>query len=195
MIPVWNGGAHMKYFRLLLVFQLLLLGLGAIAATASGQVQDGPEPNLSAYHLAASDAEKTLDRVLRSSEKDANLLDFVLHTPWYKPRADKGYVGYFTKHFLSVMAEMEKKAVKDNCKGKYLKGEICGLDYNPLTCAQDQAETRYLYRADSSDDAKAVISYVWPGEAQRAAVFEMLYENGCWKIDAVRCRPDDGPPN
>lgn len=98
----------MKSIRLLLVLQFLLLGPGAFAATASGQVQDGPKPNLSAVHVAASDAEKTLNRVLRASEKDANLLEFVLHTPWYKPRAEKGYVGYSSKHFLSAtMAERE----------------------------------------------------------------------------------------
>ena len=88
----------MKSIRLLLVFQFLLLGLGAFAATASGQVQDGPKPNLSADHVAASHAEKTLNRVLRASEKDANLLEFMLHTPWYKPRAAGPGAAVKTRH-------------------------------------------------------------------------------------------------
>ena len=161
--------------------------LGSTAFTQSGK------PSAIApkgYHTASSEAETALDAILRLSDKDDNMLNFVLHTPDYKPKADKGYAGHFTQRLLRDMAEMEKKAVQQNCKGKYIKGELCGTEYNPLTCAQDASDSGYLYRTDSSGNSKATISYAWPGEKKRLAVFEMVLENGRWKIDSVTCNPD-----
>ena len=56
-----------------------------------------------AYHRAASQQENTLDTILRNSEKDQNLIEFVLRTPFYKSNKDKGYARYFTKNFLTAM--------------------------------------------------------------------------------------------
>jgi len=84
---------------------------------------------------------------------------------------------------------MEKETVKKNCKGKYIKGELCGTDYNPLNCAQDDSELPYLYNTISSGDGKALITYKWQdgGTEGSLATFEMLQEGTDWKIDAVKC--------
>jgi hypothetical protein len=173
-----------------------LLTLAAFAATtligSTAFTQSGKPTAMAmqGYHLASSDAETTLDAILRLSDKDDNMLNFVLHTPDYKPKADKGYAKHFTQRLLHDMAEMEKRELKSKCGGKYLKGELCGTEYNPLTCAQDASDSGYLYRTDSSVDSKAIISYAWPGEKKRLAVFEMIRENGRWKLDSVTCNPD-----
>jgi len=174
----------------LLVLSLLFWTVVGLFAGPSPLVLAGaPGGGASAFHPAAGDAEKTLDRVLRLSEKDANLLDFVRRTPDYKPKADKGYVRYFTKRFLDAMAAMEKKAVRENCQGKYSDGEICGLDYNPLTCAQDRADNAYRYATDaSSEEGMASVRYTWPGSKKPLAAFGMVQEGGQWKIDSVRCQ-------
>lgn len=165
----------------------LTLGLwllaGLLTAWAAPRASEPGE-----FHRAATPAETALDRVLRLSEKDPNLVEFLLATPLYKAKADKGYARYFTARLRADLAAMERASVTENCQGKYLEGELCGLDYNPLTCAQDLSDKAYLYRTSSSDDARAVIDYKWPGEKQPAARFVLVREDGQWKVDAVTCR-------
>lgn len=167
----------------------LLLVLALLVMATPGRAKEPTSPGAAGYHVATTEAEKALDHVLRLSEKDGNLLEFVLHTPQYKPKADKGYARYVTKRLLADMAAMEKAAVTANCKGKYVAGELCGVDYNPLTCAQDEAEGAYQYKTESAADGKAVVAYKWPDEKDKAATFEMLEEGGAWKVDGVKCRP------
>ena len=140
-------------------------------------------------HPATTESEKRLDRIVRQSEKDQNLVEFVLRTPAYKPKADKGYAGLFTKRLLDAMAARERAAVAENCKGKYIPGELCGLDYNPLTCAQDEPDGPYLYTTQSAEPEKATIVLFRPGEKKPAVRYEMTREAGQWKLDAVRCLP------
>lgn len=140
------------------------------------------------FHPVETPIEKTVDTVLRLSEKDSNLLEYVLHTPQYDAKTDKGYARYFTRRLLDDMAAMEQKAVLENCNGKYVEGEICGTDYNPLTCSQDGSEAPYQYKTESSDAGKAVIAYKWKSEKDPQARFDLVEEGGAWKIDAVRCR-------
>mgnify|MGYP007111634448 CR=1 FL=1 len=143
-----------------------------------------------AYHRATSEPEKTLDSILRNSEKDHNLIEFVLHTPFYKSKNDKGYAQYFTRTFLATMAAMEKKTIQENCKGKYIEGELCGTDYNPVNCALDNGPSPYLFKVDSLTQDKAIIAYKWrTKDATPAATYELLREGGAWKIDRVICHP------
>ena len=166
----------------------LTLGLWLLASLpAAWAAPRASEPG--GYHRAATPAETALDRVLRLSEKDSNLVEFLLATPQYKAKNDKGYGRYFTARLRADLAAMERASVAENCQGKYIDGELCGLDYNPLTCAQDLSDKAYLYRTSSSDDARAVIDYKWPGTADPLASFDMIREAGAWKLDAVRCLP------
>lgn len=152
---------------------------GAVAAKQDGST---------AWHRPQTAAEKTLAKLLRLSETDQNLVEFVLHTPFYKPQADKGYGRYFTKRLLTGMAAMERETVRANCRGKYLEGELCGTEYNPLTCAQDEM-AGYLFRTLSQDDGQAVIDYRWPTEKRSMGRYELLRKAGQWKLDRVTCRP------
>ncbi len=167
----------MKCTRLQLRF-LLLSAACLLAGAAMVQAGTSSPKDQGRRHTATSDAEKALNKVLRLSEKDNNLLEFVLQTPQYKPKADKGYARSFTKRLLTDMAALEKNAVQENCQGKYIKGDLCGVDYNPLTCAQDTSDAPYLYQTESSTKGKAVISYKWPGAADETATSEMLQEGG-----------------
>ncbi len=172
-----------RLLPLLLFVPVLLL------AAVSGLAKEPARPADAAFHAAATAPEKALDRVLRLSEKDADLLEFLLRTPRYKPKANKGYAGYFTNRLLADMAARERAAVRENCQGRYVDGELCGLDHNPLTCAQDEAEGAYLYKTESTSDGRAVIVYKWPGEKKAMATFDMVLEGEKWKVDGVRCLP------
>lgn len=168
--------------------RLLLMALWLLAGTAAGSAAAqavGPgDP-----HRAAAEAEKTLDRVLRLSEKDQNFIEFLRATPQYQARPGQDYGRYVTARLRGGMAALERAAVTTNCQGRYIDGELCGLDYNPLTCAQDEGPGAYLYKTESSGDDRAVIAYAWPGEKGMVASFRMVQEGGVWKIDAVTCRP------
>lgn len=179
---------HWRWRRQALCLTCLTLGLWLLAGLLTAWAAPGAsEPG--GFHRAATPAETALDRVLRLSEKDPNLVEFLLATPQYKAKADKGYAQYFTARLRADLAAMERASVAENCQGKYIDGELCGLDYNPLTCAQDLSDKAYLYRTSSSDDVRAVIDYKWPGTADPLASFDMIREAGAWKLDAVRCLP------
>ncbi|KHK04068.1 hypothetical protein [Desulfovibrio sp. TomC] len=168
------------------VLAVVVLDLGA---GLSGQTAVALALGQGGYHRAATEAEKTLDRVLRLSEKDPDLVAFLLATPQYKARAGKDYGRYVTPRLRTDLAALERATVAENCQGKYLDGELCGLDYNPLTCAQDLADGAYLYQTASSGDGRAEISYKWPGEKDSLGRFTLVQDGGVWKIDAVTCLP------
>jgi hypothetical protein len=166
---------------LVLVFVCVAgVGLGTVTARAAGP---------GGFHRAATEPEKTLDRVLRLSEKDPALVEFLLATPQYKAKAGKDYGRYVTSRLRADLAALERAAVAENCQGKYLDGELCGLDYNPLTCAQDMADGAYLYQTEFSGDGRADIAYKWPGQKAVVARFALVQEGGVWKLDAVTCQP------
>lgn len=162
----------------------LFVGAACWAGGAFAAGHDGP----TAWHRPQTEAERTLAKLLRLSETDQNLVEFVLHTPFYKPKADKGYGRYCTKRLLADMAAMERDTVRANCQGKYLEGELCGTDHNPLTCAQDEM-AGYLFRTLSQDEGHAVIDYRWPTEKRSMGQYELVREGGQWKLDRVTCRP------
>lgn len=159
-----------------------------LAVVVSGTAFANTAGGTNAFHAAATPAEKMVDTVLRLSEKDNNLLEYLLKTPQYDPKVANDYSRYFTKRLCDDMAAMEKMAVEENCQGKYIDGEVCGTDYNPLTCSQDGSEAPYQYRTESSADGKAVVAYKWRGEKDAQARFDLVEEGGVWKIDSVRCR-------
>lgn len=140
-------------------------------------------------HPAASEAEKALDKLLRLSEKRAGLVDALLG----RPGGGKGEAALAreltTARLRHDLAELERKAVRDNCKGRYIPGELCGLDYNPLTCSQDASDAPYGYRTTAATADRADIAYSWPGAADPSARFVMVREAGAWKLDTARCLP------
>lgn len=165
------------------LFAVLAMGVVLfLSSNFAGAGNSSPRP----WHLPQTEAEKALAAVLRLSEKDQNLLEFVLHTPFYKEKSDKGYARFFTKRLLSDMAAMERATVKENCRGKYVSGELCGTDHNPLTCAQDEMNGTF-FDTRSQDASHALIASRWPKEKKTAAQYELVREDGMWKLDRVRC--------
>ena len=178
-----------KLFGALLSVMALLL-VGAASSLAGPPVgDDSAKPAAGRPHPAATEAEKALDKLLRLSEKRYGLVAAVLSRPG-GGKGDAALAGELTTVRLRRdLAELERKAVRDNCKGRYVPGEICGLDYNPLTCAQDESDAPYSYRTTAGAADQADIAYSWPGAAAPSASFVMVREAGAWKLDAVKCLP------
>ena len=179
-----------------MVLAMLFTSLGGAVALAGPPVSavsvgsgDAGNAMASRPHPAATEAEKALDKLLRVSEKRYGLVAAVLGRPGGgKHDADLARE-LTTARLRQDLAGQERKAVRDNCKGRSIPGEICGLDYNPLTCAQDESDAPYSYRTTAGAAGQADIAYFWPGAASPSARFVMVREAGAWKLDAVKCLP------
>lgn len=169
---------------------MALLVVGAASSLAGPPVGGDPaKPAADRPHPAATEAEKALDKLLRLSEKRFGLVAAVLGRPG-GGKHDVALAGELTTARLRQdLAGQERKAVRDNCKGRYVPGEICGLDYNPLTCSQDESDAPYGYRTTAGAADRADIVYSWPGAANPSASFVMVREAGAWKLDVVECLP------
>jgi hypothetical protein len=171
--------------RVRLFISALSLSLLSAAVGTAALAKDG------AFHTATTPAEKALAHVLDLSSKDGNLFSFVLNQPDRDQTKDVTYQGLFTNALLATLAERERKLVEESCGGVYLDGEICGIDYDPIACAQDYSDTGNLYRSDMVQPDLAVVSYTIPGELADQAVaiaqYRLVRRGEAWLIDSVRC--------
>jgi glycine/D-amino acid oxidase-like deaminating enzyme len=106
-------------FRIVMLFFMLVYPLDVISA--------------SEYHAPETQAEKQLDSLLQRANVEDELFDFVLLRPWYQPKAQHIYSQFFTDALLHAYRQREAVLVHENCDGVYREGEICGLDFNPIT--------------------------------------------------------------
>jgi hypothetical protein len=120
------------------------------------------------FHAARSPPEKALVEILLLSDRDDNLFDFVLKRPGYDAKKDKGYARLFTKGPLAAWAGAEARAVESDCQGKYIEGEICGIDYSPITCGNAISDTGYRFRTVKADEREAILSTRWAGQEAEA---------------------------
>jgi hypothetical protein len=176
--------AKMKIVLLFLSLIAAVLGAGL----ASAETQSKPPTTQESFHIARSPAEKALDGIIRRADKDDNVIEYVLGTPYYDAKKDDGYSRLFTKKFLRAAAKKEADLVKKSCDGKYTD-EICGLDSSPILCAQDFSEKGYLYRTIEGDGHKAVIYYLWVGDNpdNLKTFYRLIKVGNKWKLDGVHC--------
>jgi hypothetical protein len=133
-------------------------------------------------------AERALDAVLHRANVDPNPLSNLLGgrgEPNFRQTVD--YSRFLTPALVAAIAQVERSLVRQNCGGRYRSGEVCGLDFVPLTCAQDSSET-YLYRTQATRPGEAIITYRWTGSDRRTvATYRLLYRKGSWRLDGIRC--------
>jgi hypothetical protein len=155
-------------------------------AFAAGPAQSGSQEP---FDAARSAPEKALNEIFHHSDNDDNLSEFVLKRPWYDAKKDKGYATLFTPNLLAAWASAEAQLVQHDCQGKYLDGEICGIDYSPITCGNATSDKGYRFRTKEADDRKAILSSRWAGEQARAdgPQYRMAKEGGSWRLDGVDC--------
>lgn len=133
-----------------------------------------------------------MDRLVKRDETDDDILDFILKRPDRDQKKDRKYKEMFTPALERAWAEAEAAEVKKNCGGRYLDGEICGIDFRPLVCAQDYSEKGYLYRMDCLGEEATAITMRWPLTERPVATYRLLKRGNGWVLDSVACLPD-GP--
>jgi hypothetical protein len=152
-----------------------------------------------AFHAAQSAAEQALGRVLKADESPVGQVDptggAVGHRPLTTPPPGAPYLKYLTTPLAKAILVAEASQVKANCGGVYKSGELCGMDADPIVCAQDFPD-HYLFRTTQSGPSRVVIEAAWPPDqagAQPTAsgAYRLTLRGGAWKIDAISCAEGD----
>ena len=142
-------------------------------------------------HPPTTTAERALDGILKHADYDANQLDNLFGGRGQKNfHATADYSKVLTAPLLAAITAEQKAMVKADCGGEYKKGELCGMDSSPITCAQDMSDS-YLYRTESSADDRVEIAYYWPGTRKPVATYRLVRQAETWKIDGIRCTDGD----
>lgn len=151
------------------------MAVGAVLSSASA---------LTGFHPAKTPIEIALDKILHVADADTNQLANLLHRPGHDGRVD--YRQLLTPKLIAAISKTERDLVRKDCGGKYKEGELCGLDYSPITCAQDSSPS-YLFHSVLEFESKAVIEYAWPDGNETAATYTLVKDSNGWKIDGITC--------
>ncbi|WP_337997349.1 hypothetical protein [Oleispirillum naphthae] len=168
----------------------LVLASGAPFAVA-GQDASPKNATSGGFHYPSTSAEQFLDLILtlEGGTRNAELGWYVEGSPWRNVRKDAHYARLITPGLREAVSREEARLVKENCGGKYVEGDNCSFDANPITCAQDYSEEGYLFRAEKSGRDEVVLSLRWPGISQIIGTYRLVRAGGVWKLDGIRCDP------
>lgn len=167
---------------------LLAACLPGIATAQAPEQGHGPAaPAATAFHPPSSAAERALDAIIRRDDRDPALFEFAVKRPDRKKAKDQLYARYFSPGIQDAWLKAERALVNKDCGGNYQNGEICGLDYSPITCAQDHSETGYAYDTLKEDGASASIQMKWIELDKPAATYRMIRQKDGWILDGVAC--------
>ena len=122
-----------------------------------------------------------------NADREGHLIDFVIKAPQRNRALDYRYAPYFSQDLQAAWREAEREMVQKTCGGHYVDGDICGLDYSPLSCAQDFSEIGYRYRTLRSDSTTAIIGMRWAEHDDVVATYRMIRAKNRWVMDGVSC--------
>jgi hypothetical protein len=171
---------------------LALCFLAAAACLAAANAHAADAVPADSFHAAKTPPEKALDDIVRRSETDEDISVYVLKIPGYDPKKAEEYSHLFTDDFLKSAAAVQARLVQKDCGGNYSEGDICGVDGNPVTCAQDVSKPDYLYQTQTEDDRTAAIVRRWsdPSPPGTESFYRLVKSGGVWKIDGIKCGDD-----
>jgi hypothetical protein len=141
------------------------------------------------FHKAQTAQEKTLESLFHQAEEKSGFIFSVLRreplTDEEKDRANN----LFTDKLVEAWRDKEKNEVKRTCSGHSVEGEICGLDYDPLLCAQDDNDGLFLFQTEREDSDQVIISMRWNDNAPSSSLgsYRLIKEDNKWKLDGVAC--------
>ncbi|MBN2752375.1 MAG: hypothetical protein JXQ84_06670 [Rhodospirillaceae bacterium] len=142
------------------------------------------------FHYPSTSAEQFLDLIITLADSTrGTFADYATSDPRRDVRYDPHYARFITPGLREAISREETQLVKKNCGGKYVDGEICGMDSDPITCTQDIAEEGYLFRTERTKRDMVIVAYRWPESTKIAGVHRLVRAGGVWKLDGIRCDP------
>ena len=141
------------------------------------------------FHYPSTSAEQFLDLIipLEGGTRNAELGWYAEGVPWRDTRKDVHYARLITPGLREAISREEARLVKKNCDGKYIEGDNCSFDANPIICAQDYAEEGVLFRTEKTGSNMAIIAYRWADFPQIFGTYRLVRDGGIWKLDGIRC--------
>lgn len=166
-----------------------VLRLFVLTATVYATIALADDNNFTAPDSAA---EKALDALLQwhlaLNNEANNEYDFLTQRPDRNTADDTLFTQKFTHGLVAAIAAEEKRLVQETCGGEYLDEEICGLDFDPILCAQDFPTPPFSYFT-SHEDANSAFILSRSGDSGDGHRVDYLLEKeqGIWKIAGVAC--------
>jgi hypothetical protein len=151
------------------------------------------------FHAPGSGPELALARILKLDESPSATINPSVegpagHRPPTKPPPGAPYLKRLTTPLATAILVAEARAVKESCGGVYKKGELCGLDADPIICGQDFPD-HYLFRTTQATPTAVSVEAAWPPDAgkppERSGAYRLKLVGGAWKIDAIACAAGD----
>ena len=131
-------------------------------ALAAGSASAEP-----AFHPAQTAAEQTLAQILKLDADKPDQVDPTGDKAGRRPRTTPppgaSYLRYLTAPLATTILGAEARLVKKSCGGVYKAGELCGMDADPIICAQDTPDS-YLFSTTQSGPSLVVVHAAWPPE-------------------------------
>lgn len=166
-------------------FTGLLAGLcGVLVTVAPARAAD--------FHAPASEPEKALAALLKwethltGSQSDDNFF-YLTGRPGQPVKQPAIFATKYTDALVQAVRAAEKKMVQQECGGTYSDGEICGLDFDPVACAQDELGKGLQYATLAADDRSAKIALRLAGSKDIHALYAVKKEEKGWRLDGVSC--------
>jgi hypothetical protein len=158
---------------------------GGVAASGMRQETEISLP----FHQAETVQEKTLESILHQSEEEENFIAALLDRLPLKAKAASMAPAFFTKSLIAAWRKEERIVIDQTCGGHPIEGELCGLDYDPLICAQDNNDGKFVYRTEQQGSKEASVSMQWKGETtpHSIATYRLIKSGKRWKLDGVAC--------
>lgn len=167
-----------------------------MAMTAQAGEIDYTIPGGGDFHPPHSAAEAKLDKILKwdgnvDSHDDSNMMYYLLDIPHRNINKDKKYINLFTDGLRSAASKAEAEAVKETCGGIYT-GDLCGLGFDPIICAQD-TPNYYLYRVEQQSRDRAIITVgfarsINDKDPYPSGTYTMVKRGKRWVLDGILCQ-------
>jgi hypothetical protein len=161
------------------------------AAPRAPEEHSRPRYSPGIFHEPQTEVERALDKILRLDlDDDGSLFNFIAGAPYSNPAKSQRYAQLFTRTLLDAWRKAEADLVRINCGGKYIEGDLCGFNYDPIICGQDSPD-RYVYRTIKSEKGSASVVTAWPDmlsmDWNYFTSYRLVNENTRWKLDGVDC--------
>jgi hypothetical protein len=136
----------------------------------------------------ANPAEQALLQIIDAFDQNPDLLEPILGRSEQKTAETEHFARHFSPALRKALHAAESDLVQQYCGGVYRDGELCGLDYTPLTCAQDVfGSANAVLTSETNGQNQTIISYRTSGDDTVIARYRMQQMHGAWIIDGIDC--------
>ncbi len=189
-MSIEGNSRHTKFIGSFLISLCLLASTAFANDVNRAQGQNAPaqiDINNGEFHKPVTQAEKAIDYILTVISEKQGFFSSITKKPWRNKADDNIFSVYFSSKLQKAWIDEEIRLLNMWCDGKYIEGDMCGLNIDPFTCAQDSYEEGYIYKTLSSDDKTAIIAYRWPYLPEVVATYRLISQNKRWIVDGVDC--------